>query len=65
MFFIAYAFEGQVHVFTGQVKIVSHLSCRTSAILPDTYCACGLLVISKSKLYKFIMYAYNVFKKDY
>ena len=24
MFFIAYAFKGQVHVFAGQVKIVSH-----------------------------------------
>ena len=23
MFFIAYAFEGQVHVFAGQVKIVT------------------------------------------
>ena len=33
MFFIAYAFKGQVHVFAGRVKIVSHLSCRTSAIL--------------------------------
>ena len=33
MFFIAYTFNGQVHVFAGQVKIVSHLSCRTSAIL--------------------------------
>ena len=33
MFFIVYAFKGQVHVFAGQVKIVSHLSCRTSAIL--------------------------------
>ena len=32
MFFIAYAFKGQVHVFAKQVKIVSHLSCRTSAI---------------------------------
>ena len=32
MLFIAYAFRGQVHVFAGQVKIVSHLSCRTSAI---------------------------------
>ena len=31
-FIIAYAFKGQVHVFAGQVKIVSHLSCRTSAI---------------------------------
>ena len=33
MFFIAYTFKGQVHVFTGQVKIVSHTSCRTSTIL--------------------------------
>ena len=33
MFFIAYAFKGQVHVFAGWVKIVSHSSCRTSAIL--------------------------------
>ena len=28
-----YAFKGQVHVFAGRVKIVSHLSSRTSAIL--------------------------------
>ena len=33
MFFIAYTFKGQVHVFAGQVKIVSHSSCRTSEIL--------------------------------
>ena len=33
MFFITYPFKGQVHVFAGQVRIVSHLSCRTSAIL--------------------------------
>ena len=33
MFLIAYAFKGQVHVYAGRVKIVSHLSCRTSAIL--------------------------------
>ena len=33
MFFIADAFKGQVHVFAGQVNIVSHSSCRTSAIL--------------------------------
>ena len=32
MFFIVYAFKGQVHVFAGQVKILSHSSCRTSAI---------------------------------
>ena len=35
MFFIAYAFKGQVHVCAGQVKIVSHSSCRTSAILKN------------------------------
>ena len=33
MFFITYAFKGQVHVVAGPVKIVSHSSCRTSAIL--------------------------------
>ena len=33
MFSIAYAFKGQVHVFAGQVKTLSHSSCRTSAIL--------------------------------
>ena len=33
MFSIAYAFKGQVHVFAGRAKIVSHSSCRTSAIL--------------------------------
>ena len=33
MFFIAYAFKGQVHVFAGREKIVSHTSCWTSAIL--------------------------------
>ena len=33
MLFIAYAFKGQVHVFAGRVKIVSHSSCRTSAKL--------------------------------
>ena len=31
--FLGYAFSGQVHVFAGQVKIVSHLFYRTSAIL--------------------------------
>ena len=33
MLFIAYPLKGQVHVFAGRVKTVSHLSCRTSAIL--------------------------------
>ena len=32
MFYIAYAFKGQVHVFAGRVKFVSDSSCRTSAI---------------------------------
>ena len=30
---LAYALKGQVHVFAGRVKVVSHSSCRTSAIL--------------------------------
>ena len=29
MFIIAYIFKGQVHVFAGQVKILSHKSCST------------------------------------
>ena len=33
MFFIAYTFKGQVHVFAGRVKTVIHSSCMTSAIL--------------------------------
>ena len=33
MFLIVFAFKGQVHVFAGRVKIVSHLSFRTRAIL--------------------------------
>ena len=33
MFFIAYAFKGQVHVFAGLVEIVSNSFCRTSAFL--------------------------------
>ena len=45
MFFIAYAFKGQVHVFAGRVKIVSHLSCRTSAILKYF---CPLLIFASS-----------------
>ena len=32
MFFIAFTFKGQVHVFAVRVKIVSHSSCRTSSI---------------------------------
>ena len=33
LFFIADTFKGQVHVFAEWVSIVSHSSCRTSAIL--------------------------------
>ena len=33
MFFIAYTFKGQLSVFAGRVNIVSHSSCKTSAIL--------------------------------
>ena len=57
MFFIAYTFKGQVHdiVFAGQVKIVSHSSCRTSTILkyfcPLTMNAsCQNLLVSATKV---------------
>ena len=42
MFFIAYAVKGHVHVFAGRVNVVSHLSCRTSAIL-KYFCPLRLL----------------------
>ena len=48
MFFIAYAFKGQIHVFAGGVKIISHSSCRTSAIL-KYFCPLGT---KKTPLYK-------------
>ena len=45
MFFIAYTFKGQRHVFAGWGKIVSQSSCRTSAILkylcPMEYAQCA------------------------
>ena len=44
MFFIAYALKGQVHVFTGRVKNVSHSLCWTSAIL-KYFCTLGCLEI--------------------
>ena len=48
MFSIAYAFKGQVHMFSGRVKIVSHTICRTSAILkyfcPLYLCACKKII---------------------
>ena len=47
MFFIAYAFKGQVHVFAGPLKIVSHPPCRTSAIL-KYFCPLIMACISDS-----------------
>ena len=48
MFFIANTFKRQVHVFAGQVKIVSHSSCRTNAIL-KYFCPLNMYKI----MYKF------------
>ena len=53
MFFIAYTFKGQVHVFAGQVKIVSHSSCRTSAILKH-FCSLGQLFVGPCEVIKLI-----------
>ena len=45
MFSMAYTFKGQVHVFAGRVKIVSHSSCRTSAMFKYF---CPLTLYSKT-----------------
>ena len=50
MFFITYAFKGQVHKFAVRVKIVSHSSCRTSAIFKYF---CTLLCILMVSSYQF------------
>ena len=50
MFFIAYAFKGHVHVFAGRVKVVSHSSCRTSAIF-KYICPLVSLLYSETKRY--------------
>ena len=42
IFFIAYAFKGQAHVFAGRVKAISHSFCRTSAVFEYF---CTLLVM--------------------
>ena len=50
-----YAFKGQAHMFAGRVKIVSHSSCRTSAIL-KYFAPCllwkGLLVLLDRNIYE-------------
>ena len=52
MFFIAYAIKGQVRVFAGRVKIVSHSSCRTSTIL-NYFCPLLLSEYILQKIVKF------------
>ena len=48
MFFIAYAFKGQVHVFAGLDKIVSYSSYRSKQTLPQKmYCLSENLFIIK------------------
>ena len=42
MFFIVNTFKGHVHVFAGRVKVVSHLSCRTSTIFKFFCPLCGI-----------------------
>ena len=61
MFFIAYAFTGQVHVFAGRVKTVSHLTYRTSAILKHFCSVIGsyLNVLGKPMIF------FHVFWKIY
>ena len=61
MFFIAIAFERQVHVFAGQMKIVSHLSYKTSAIL-KYFCPLHTLKFLPSQP---IMNIFNDFLKSF
>ena len=59
-FFFAYTFKGQVHVFAGQVKIESHSSCKTSAILkyfcPQmSFTAGGMLALFVQETHKQVL----------
>ena len=51
--FIAYIFKGQVQMFAGRVKIVSHSSCRTSAML---ICFCPLILSKTSQVSMYKQY---------
>ena len=51
MFFIAYAFKGHVHAFAGRVKVVSHSSCRSSAIF-KYFCPLLCNYLLKTVLFK-------------
>ena len=59
MFVIVYAFKGQVHVFAGWVRIVSHSSCRPSAILKYF---CPLIQVSFNSLNYFTCGSLGRFK---
>ena len=56
MIFIAYAFKGQVQVFAGPVKIVSHSSCRTSAILKYQTYWLRMLLIEHYEYFLYCLY---------
>ena len=62
MFFIAYAFKGQVHVFAERVKIVSHSSCRTSAIF-EYFCPL-LRDVKQGAMYHIYITAHNTTNMD-
>ena len=67
------AFKGQVHVFAGRVKIVSHLSCKTSGILkyfcpllPNAYCAVCETIVHETDIAALIrmLMRLNVYEQD-
>ena len=63
MFFIAYTVKGQVHVFAGQDKILSHSSCRTSALL-KYFCPLVVILIKQliqKPLYRVFFTSYFIF----
>ena len=59
MFFIAYAFKGHVHAFAGRVKVVSHSSCRTSAIF-KFFCLLIMLSIFMVSIISFALTLYLI-----
>ena len=64
MSFIVNAFKGQVYVFAGRVKLLSHSSCRTRAILKYF---CTLLsrsrINSVYSIYDVITHSYKRFNE--
>ena len=56
MFFIVYAFKGNLHVFAGQVKIVSHSEENAIRNFPRISMACTKIIKKLVCLFDLILY---------